>query len=106
PGGKTRYLSELSAGDHVLIVDFQGNTSVGTVGRLKIEKRPLMLIRAVAGDREITTILQNAETIRLTNPKGKPISVVSLLPGDKVLVAVEKGGRHFGYKIDESITEK
>ncbi len=106
PGGKTRYLSELSAGDQVLIVDFQGNTSVGTVGRLKIEKRPLMLIKAVVGDQEITTILQNAETIRLTNPEGKPISVVSLLPGDKVLVAVEKGGRHFGYKIDESITEK
>ncbi len=106
PGGKTRYLSELSAGDHVLIVDFQGNTSVGAVGRLKIEKRPLMLIKAVVGDRKITTIVQNAETIRLTNPKGKPVSVVSLLPGDKVLVAVEKGGRHFGHKIDETITEK
>ena len=106
PGGKTRYLSELSAGDQVLIVDFQGNTSVGAVGRLKIEKRPLMLVKAVVGDQEITTILQNAETIRLTNPEGKPISVVSLLPGDKVLVAVEKGGRHFGHKIDETITEK
>ncbi|MDI6688372.1 MAG: 3-dehydroquinate synthase II [Desulfobacterales bacterium] len=106
PGGKTRYLSELSAGDHVLIVDFQGNTSVGTVGRLKIEKRPLMLIKAVVGDLKMTTILQNAETIRLTNPEGKPASVVSLLPGDKVLVAVEKGGRHFGHKIDETITEK
>ena len=106
PGGKTRYLSELSAGDQVLIVDFQGNTSVGAVGRLKIEKRPLMLVKAVVGDQEITTILQNAETIRLTDPEGKPISVVSLLPGDKVLVAVEKGGRHFGHKIDETITEK
>ncbi|HUV50194.1 MAG TPA: 3-dehydroquinate synthase II [Anaerolineae bacterium] len=106
PGGKTRYLSELSAGDHVLIVDFQGNTSVGTVGRLKIEKRPLMLIKAVVGDLKITTILQNAETIRLTDPEGKPVSVVNLLPGDKVLVAVEECGRHFGHKIDESIMEK
>ncbi len=106
PGGKTRYLSELSAGDQVLIVDFQGNTSVGAVGRLKIEKRPLMLVKAVVGNLKITTILQNAETIRLTNPKGKPVSVISLLPGDKVLVAVEKGGRHFGHKIDETITEK
>ena len=76
------------------------------MGRLKIEKRPLMLIKAVVGGRKITTIVQNAETIRLTNPKGKPVSVVSLLPGDKVLVAVEKGGRHFGHKIDETITEK
>jgi 3-dehydroquinate synthase II len=106
PGGKTRYLSELSAGDPVLIVDFKGNTSTGIVGRLKIEKRPLMLIKAVFDGQEIATIVQNAETIRLTDPKGSAVSVVSLVPGDKVLVAMEEGGRHFGIKIEESITEK
>ena len=106
PGGKTRYLSELSAGDPVLIVDFTGNTSTGIVGRLKIEKRPLMLIKAVFDGKEIATIVQNAETIRLTDPKGNAVSVVSLVPGDKVLVAMEEGGRHFGIKIEESITEK
>ena len=106
PGGKTRYLSELSAGDPVLIVDFKGNTSTGIVGRLKIEKRPLMLIKAVFEGKEIATIVQNAETIRLTDPEGKAVSVVNLVPGDKVLVAMEEGGRHFGIKIEESITEK
>ena len=106
PGGKTRYLSELSAGDKVLIIDFKGNATIGAVGRLKIEKRPLMLVRATVKDKEVTTILQNAETIRLTSPDGTPISVVKLGPGDKVLVAVEKGGRHFGHKIDETITER
>ena len=106
PGGKTRYLSELSAGDPVLIVDFKGNTSTGIVGRLKIEKRPLMLIKAVFDGQEIASIVQNAETIRLTDPEGKAVSVVSLVPGDKVLVAMEEGGRHFGIKIEESITEK
>ncbi|MGB6012851.1 MAG: 3-dehydroquinate synthase II, partial [Desulfobacterales bacterium] len=106
PGGKTRYLSELSAGDQVLIVDFKGNTSTGIVGRLKIEKRPLMLIKAVFDGQEIASIVQNAETIRLTDPEGKAVSVVSLVPGDKVLVAMEEGGRHFGIKIEESITEK
>ena len=106
PGGKTRYLSELSSGDPVLITDFQGKTIVGSVGRLKIEKRPLMLIKAVVNDKQVTTILQNAETIRLTDPEGKPVSVVSLKPGDKVLVALEESGRHFGIKIDETITEK
>jgi 3-dehydroquinate synthase II len=106
PGGKTRYLSELSAGDPVLIVDFKGNTSTGIVGRLKIEKRPLMLIKAVFDGKEIATIVQNAETIRLTDPEGNAVSVVSLVPGDKVLVALEEGGRHFGIKIEESITEK
>lgn len=106
PGGKTKYLSELSAGDQVLITDFQGNTTVSIVGRLKIEKRPLILVKALVNNNQITTILQNAETIRLTNPEGKPVSVVSLKPGDKVLVAIEESGRHFGLKIDETITEK
>ncbi len=106
PGGKTRYLSELSAGDKVLIIDFKGNVAIGAVGRLKIEKRPLMLVRAAIKDKEVTTILQNAETIRLTSPDGSPISVVKLGAGDKVLVAVEKGGRHFGHKINETITER
>lgn len=106
PGGKTKYLSELSAGDEVMIVDFKGDTTIGIVGRLKIEKRPLMMVKATVGDKEITGIVQNAETIRLTDPEGKALSVVSLTPGDKVLVAVEEGGRHFGLKIEESITEK
>ena len=106
PGGKTRYLSELKAGDQIYITDFKGNTRTGVIGRLKIEKRPLMLIRAKVGDTEVSTIVQNAETIRLTGPDGAPLSVVSLSPGDKVLVAIEAGGRHFGIKIDETITEK
>jgi 3-dehydroquinate synthase II len=106
PGGKTRYLSELSAGDSILITDHKGQTTEGIVGRLKIEKRPLTLIKANVNGQTVTTILQNAETIRLTDPEGEPVSVVALKPGDKVLVAVEESGRHFGIKIDETITEK
>ena len=106
PGGKTRYLSELSAGEGVMIVDHEGNATAGIVGRLKIEKRPLILVTAKVGNTMITSILQNAETIRLTDPEGNPLSVVSLMPGDKVLVALEASGRHFGHKIEETITEK
>ena len=106
PGGRTKYLSELSAGDPVLIVDYQGNTSIGTVGRVKIEKRPLMLVKAKVGSQVVSTILQNAETIRLTDPEGQAASIVSLNIGDRVMVAIEASGRHFGHKIDETITEK
>ncbi len=106
PGGKTRYLSELSAGDRILITDYQGNTTEGVVGRLKIEKRPLMLVKAVVDGNPVATIVQNAETIRLTAPDGKPVSVVALSPGDGVLVSMEAGGRHFGHRIEETITEK
>ncbi len=104
--GRTRYLSELAAGEQVLIVDHKGNVNTATVGRLKIERRPLVLLRARIEGVEATTILQNAETIRLTDPDGRAVSVVSLSPGDKILAAVEETGRHFGMKIDETITEK
>ena len=76
-GDKTRYLGELAAGDEVLVVDYQGRTRPAVVGRVKVERRPLMLVAADAGGREITTILQNAETIRLTRPNGEAVSIVT-----------------------------
>ncbi len=106
PGGRTRYLSELSAGDPVFITDFAGKSFEAVIGRLKIEKRPLMLVKARSADRNISLLVQNAETIRLTSPEGKPLSVVDLKQGDKVLVALEDSARHFGHSIKESILEQ
>jgi 3-dehydroquinate synthase II len=106
PGGKTKYLDELKTGDGVLIVNQKGETFDSTVGRLKIEKRPMLNIVADTGDKEVSVILQNAETIRLTKPSGEPVSVVKLAKGDKVLGYTEEGGRHFGFKISETISEK
>ncbi len=106
PGNKTRYLGELAAGDEVLVVNHEGRARPSVVGRVKVESRPLMLVAATAGGREITTILQNAETIRLTRPNGEAVSIVSLKPGDEVLAALEEAGRHFGHKVQETILEK
>ena len=106
PGGKTKYLDELQTGDEVLIVNSRGETFVSTVGRLKIEKRPMLNIVADVEGKDVSLILQNAETIRLTRPSGEPISVVQLSKGDKVLGYTEEGGRHFGFKIKETINEK
>jgi len=106
PEGKTRYLSELKSGDEVSVVNFKGICQKSIVGRTKVEKRPLMLVEAECKGKVISTILQNAETIRLTQPSGKPISVVELKKGNKVMVFLEEAGRHFGIKIEETITEK
>ena len=106
PEGKTSYLADLKTGHQVLIVNAEGETEVAFVGRSKIEKRPMMLVEAEYEGHEISLILQNAETIRLTSPDGSPISVARLKKKDEVLVYIEESGRHFGVKIDETIVER
>ena len=103
----TRYLSELKAGDEVLIINREGKVRITNVGRSKIEFRPLMLIEAEAEGTKIKTILQNAETIRVVTPKtSKPVT--ELKPNDEVLVHLStKGGRHFGVSVpEETVIEK
>ena len=48
PGDKTTYLGEFKAGQEVLIVDANGETSLATLGRVKIEVRPMNFITSVA----------------------------------------------------------
>src|SRR5712691_5375646 len=104
--GRTRYLSELSAGETVLLIDRSGRTRSVDVARVKIERRPMILIEAKIGNRKLTTIVQNAETVRLVTRDGSK-SVSEVKPGDEVLVRFEEGGRHFGTKVaDEMIIEK
>jgi len=106
PGGGTKYLADLKAGDEVLIVDFKGKSQLAYLGRNKIEKRPMMLIEAESEGAPVSLVMQNAETIRLVASDGKPISITALKPGDKVLGHVETAGRHFGMKVDETLIEK
>lgn len=106
PGNKTRYLSELKTGDEVLIVDSEGKTKTSIVGRSKIEKRPLLLIEAEYEDMQIKSLVQNAETIRLVNEKGEPISVSELEKGMIVKGFIDESARHFGIAIDENIIEQ
>jgi 3-dehydroquinate synthase II len=103
----TRYLSELKAGDEVLIINREGKIRITNVGRSKIEFRPLILIEAQVDGTKIKTILQNAETIRVVTPQAsKP--VIDLKPNDEVLVHLSaKGGRHFGVSVpEETVIEK
>ncbi len=105
-GENTRYLSELASGDDVLIVDSEGETRPAVIGRVKIERRPLMLVEAEVEGTGIKTLLQNAETIKLVGSDGKPVPVTALKEGDEVMVYFEAAARHFGIKIEETIIEK
>jgi 3-dehydroquinate synthase II len=104
--GQTKYLSEVRSGDRVLIVNFEGRSYPAIVGRAKMERRPLALVEAEENGQNLTIILQNAETIRLTEPCGKGVSLVNLNVGSEVLVYREKAARHFGVPVAETITER
>lgn len=106
PEGRTCYLSELKAGGRVLLFGPDGTATEATVGRVKIERRPLVLIEANCEGEKGSILLQNAETIRLTAPGGEPASISQLQPGDSILVASEPAGRHFGVKVEETIREE
>jgi 3-dehydroquinate synthase II len=111
PEDRTSYLGELAAGSEVLIVSHTGECDIATVGRVKVERRPMLLLEAEipgrSGEKVLrgAVFLQNAETIRLVTPEGEPISVVDLKPGDIILCRADEAGRHFGMRIDEDIQE-
>ena len=103
PHNRTKYLCELSSGDEVLAVDSNGKGYVVAVGRNKIERRPMLLVTAENKRRKkVSLVLQNAETIRLTTPEGKPTSVTRLVKGDKVLAFWKQCWTTFGKKFKKA----
>ena len=107
PDGNTKYLSEIESGTEILIVNKEGTSRRATVGRAKIETRPLRLVRAEIGNEIGTVILQNAETIRFITDNGNLIPVTELKLGDEVLAYTKMpSGRHFGLEVKEFIVEK
>ncbi|MBM3905325.1 MAG: 3-dehydroquinate synthase [Thaumarchaeota archaeon] len=108
PDGTTKYLSELETGAEVLVINSHGKARRATVGRSKIERRPMLMIKAEIGDEIGGIIAQDAETIRFVRPGGNLVSVTHLKKGDTVLVHAKSAtGRHFGMEVaDEYILEK
>jgi 3-dehydroquinate synthase II len=107
PDGKTKYLSEIEAGSEVLIVKNNGSSRRVTVGRSKIETRPLRLIRADIEGETGTIILQNAETIRFIKSDGTLLPITEARVGEEILCYIKPpSGRHFGMEVKEFIVEK
>ncbi|WP_420544939.1 3-dehydroquinate synthase II [Nitrosopumilus sp.] len=108
PDGTTNYLSEVETGSEVLILNSKGTARRATVGRSKIERRPMLMIKASANGEIGGIIAQDAETIRFVKPNGSLVSVTHLKKGDTVMVHAKPAtGRHFGMEVsDEYILEK
>jgi len=104
--GSTKYLSELSMGDEVMVVNSSGKTKSATIGRLKIENRPFLLIKWTDEDNnQGGTLLQQAETVRLVLPSRELISITEIRPKDKIFGITFKTGRHIGIPIKAEVSE-
>lgn len=104
---RTSYLSELRSGGKVLGVDSAGRTRMVTVGRVKIERRPLLAIDAVAPSGEpVNLIVQHDWHVRVLGVGGVVLNTTDFKPGDKVLGYLPEQARHVGYAIDEFCIER
>lgn len=105
PENMTSYITELKAGSKVLIVDTEGNTRETTVGRVKIEMRPLLKIAVEVNGEIINTIVQDDWHIRIFGGNGEPRNASTIKVGEELLVYPCASGRHVGIKIEEQILE-
>ncbi len=103
--GETRYLSELTAGDAVLVCAPEGLARSARVGRIKIERRPLTLVEGDFGGRHPTVFLQEAETVRLSTTTGR-VPATDLKAGARAWAVPFPAGRHLGKAITETIEER
>ncbi|MBN2372566.1 3-dehydroquinate synthase [bacterium] len=101
------YLTDLKAGSKVLCVDTGGNARIVTVGRIKMEIRPLLLIEAKHDGKNINVIVQDDWHVRVFGFDGKARNVTTLKQGDKLLAHIDNpSGRHVGIKVKEELIER
>ncbi|CDH08202.1 3-dehydroquinate synthase [Xenorhabdus bovienii str. oregonense] len=105
-GNRTQYISELRSGDSAMVVDMKGQTKPIPIGRVKLEKRPLRIIRArFASGEEISILMQDDWHVRIFSDQGKPLHLTDLKPGVKVKAYKANSGRHVGVPVSEFIEE-
>jgi 3-dehydroquinate synthase II len=103
--GSTRYLSELGPGDAVLLAKPGGRVRSGRVGRVKIERRPMVVITADDDGHARTVFLQEAETVRLSTESGR-IATTDATPGLVAHGVRLPAARHLGRAVEETIEER
>jgi len=104
--GSTKYLSELNAGDEVAVLSTDGSRRSASIGRLKIERRPFLVVRFECDSVEGQVMAQQAETVRLVSPGGEVLSVTDLHIGDEILILVDSSMRHIGQALPGEVSER
>jgi len=106
PDNMTGYLTEMRAGTKVLCVNTSGETREVSVGRVKMELRPLLLIEGEYEGIKISVIVQDDWHIRIFGGEGEVRNASTIREGDELLAYVCEAGRHVGVKIDECLLEQ
>jgi 3-dehydroquinate synthase II len=105
--GSTKYLSELKSGDEIFITGRDGRARSATIGRMKIENRPFILLRFKdENTNEGHVFIQQAETVRLVKENGEACSVTSLSVGDRIFGCSSTSTRHVGQSISAPSEER
>ena len=105
--GTTKYLSELTSSDEVLIMRNDGTSRKATIGRMKIETRPFILLRfRDENANEGHVFIQQAETVRLVLQNGEACSVTNLAEGDLIFGHASRSTRHVGQSISAPSEER
>ena len=105
--GTTKYLSELTSSDEVLITRNDGTSRKATIGRMKIETRPFILLRFKDENaNEGHVFIQQAETVRLVLQNGEVCSVTDLSAGDCIFGHSSTSTRHVGQSISAPSEER
>lgn len=107
PDNRTRYVSELRAGQPILAIRSDGTAREVRIGRVKIERRPLLSITATAPNgATVNVITQDDWHVRLLGPGGTVNNVTELKAGDRLLGCVPVESRHVGLPITEFCDER
>lgn len=101
---KTIYLAELRPGEEINIADGSADRNV-SVGRIKIEKRPLVRLTCEKEGHLISATLQQSSSVWLLEKSKGEMPLQDLEPGHFVACLPDKPGRHLGEKVEETIIE-
>ena len=104
--GSTKYLSEISSGDRVSVFSKDGITRIATIGRLKIEKRPLLKISLESENANGHILVQQAETVRLLTSSGVAIPVTEISVDEEIMVLTDRSMRHIGNPVQGEVSER
>ncbi|SIS75837.1 3-dehydroquinate synthase II [Salimicrobium salexigens] len=104
-GEQTKYLHECQAGEEVSVTDGEKERMIA-LGRVKIEKRPLLRVECTDGEKLISATLQKSASVYVNEKEKGECPLLELKTGQEILAVSDEPGRHLGTKVDEEIIER